>query len=160
MIHLPFSNTVSQAAFGYLLLTVQHLCYFGTSCHARGHWHFPPFPYRECYGFERVFFTLSRFFFRPFLLLSRPPWCREFTLNCSWASCCLSKHSLGRNICLNHRNPQKRYNGRFYLTVRAGRLRNEESAFYWVWTLFAIGEYVRSLMLYLFGHRALQTVID
>ena len=28
LIPLPFSNTVSEATFGYLPLTVQHQCYF------------------------------------------------------------------------------------------------------------------------------------
>ena len=31
------------------------------SCHARGHWHFQPTFYHECYGFERAFFTLRCF---------------------------------------------------------------------------------------------------
>ena len=47
---------------------------YGTSCHGRGHQHFPPNLYRECYGFQRAFFTLRHFFTLNFsLLLSRPP---------------------------------------------------------------------------------------
>ena len=42
----------------------------------------------------------------------------------------------------------------------ADQVRNEKSASYRIFTLFAIGEHARSLMLYPFGHRALQTVID
>ena len=40
------------------------------------------------------------------------------TSKVSRASCWSSKHSPSPTICLNHRNPQKRYTGRFYLRAR------------------------------------------
>ena len=50
--------------------------------------------------------------------------------------------------------------GRFYLRFTAGRLRNEEFATYRNWTLFAIGEHARGLMLYPFGHWAMQFEVN
>ena len=44
---------------------------YRTLCHASGHLVI----YRECYGFERAFFTPRRFLLY-FLLFSRIPWCR------------------------------------------------------------------------------------
>ena len=77
-------------------------------CHASGH-----LVNRECYGFERAFYTLKRFFtWHSFLLVLRLPWGRQFNLKASWASCWSSKHSIGPNICLNHNNPQKSYTSR------------------------------------------------
>ena len=37
---------------------------------------------------------------------------------------------------------------------------SEISAPYWIWTISTIGEYVASLMFYLFRHKVLQTVIN
>ena len=83
---------------------------YGTPCHARGHRHCPPTLYRECYGFERAFFYSQAFFtLHSFLLLSRPPWDRQFTLKGSRASCWSSKHSPGPTIVLNYSNPQEVY---------------------------------------------------
>ena len=45
-----------------------------------------------------------------FLMVSRPPWGRQFNLKISRAS------------RLNYNNPQKRYGDRFYLMVTAGSL--------------------------------------
>ena len=42
----------------------------------------------------------------------------------------------------------------------AGLLHNEESTSYGILTLFGIGEHARSLMLYPFGHRAMQSEIN
>ena len=39
-------------------------------------------------------------------------------------------------------------------------LRYEESVSYGIWTLFAIGEHARSLMLYPFAHRDIQSLIN
>ena len=58
---LILNNTVSQATFGYLLFTEQHLWKLGDTCHAVGHQVLPTTFYRECYGYQRVFFTLRRF---------------------------------------------------------------------------------------------------
>ena len=58
---LILNNAVSQATFGYLLFTVQHLWELGGTCHAVGHQVLPSTFYHECYGYERVFFTLRRF---------------------------------------------------------------------------------------------------
>ena len=122
-----------------------------TPCHSSGHLVI----YHECYGFEIAFFTLHSF-----LLVSRLPWGRQFNIKVIRASCCSSKHSPGPAICLNHSNPQMRYGGWFYLRVVAGRLRNEESASHGILSLFAIGEHARSLMIYPFHHKAIQSMIN
>ena len=62
---------------------------------------------------------------------------RQFNLKVSRASCWSLKHSPDLAIRLSYSNPQKKYGGRFYLRLMAGRLRNEESASYGIWTLFA-----------------------
>ena len=90
---------------GHFLFWYHHVTY-RTPCHASGHLVI----YRECYGFERAFFT----FHSSFLLVSRLPRGREFNLKVSRASCWSSKHSLGPAIRINHNNPQKKYSGRFY----------------------------------------------
>ena len=92
---------------------------YRTSCHAIGHfvfwchhityrmlYHASGYLviYHACYGFERVFFPLKRFFtLHSFHLFSRLPWGKV-----SRASC----------------NSQKRYTGRFYIRVRTEQLRN------------------------------------
>ena len=125
-------------------------------CHASGHLVI----YCKCYRFERQFFTLRYFLpYTPSCRLLRFPRSQQFNLNVSRASCWSSKHSPGPTINLNHNNPWKTYGDRFYLSVMAWPA-NEESASYRIQTLFKIGEHVRSLMLYLFGHRALQSEIN
>ena len=84
----------------------------------------------ESASYSQAFFTIHYF-----LLVSRLPWGWQFNLKVSRASCWSLKDILGPTICLNHYNPQSRYSGRFYLRLMAGRLRNEESASYRVWTL-------------------------
>ena len=79
--------------------------------------------YRECYGFERAFFTLRCFLtYTPSCWFQGFPGSRQFNFRVSRASCWSSKHSPGLAIRLNHNNPQKRYSVRFYLRVAAGRL--------------------------------------
>ena len=90
-------------AIGHFVFYYHHVTY-RTPCHASGHLVI----YRECSGFERAFSTLRRFFtLHSFLLVSRPPWGRQFNLKVSRASCWSSKHSPGPTICLNHNNLQK-----------------------------------------------------
>ena len=130
-----------------------------------------PTCYRECYGFERAFFTLRHFLpCTPSCCFQGFPGSRQFILKVSRASCWSSKHSPSPTICLNHGNPQMIYTGRFHLRARAGQSRNinfyrqnnnlEMFTFYGIWTIFAVGEDVTSLMFYPFGHKALQTVIN
>ena len=85
---------------------------------------------------ESVSYSQALFTLYSFLLISRFPWGWQFNLKVRRASCWSLKHSLGLTIYLNHYNPQNRYNGRFYLRLMAGRLGNEESASYKIWTLF------------------------
>ena len=55
-------NTVSQATLGYLLFTVQHLCYLLDAMACQRSPALPTQPYYcEYYRFERVFFTLRCF---------------------------------------------------------------------------------------------------
>ena len=115
-------NTVSQAAFGYLLLTVQRLCYLWEVMPRQRSPVLPTTFYLECYGFERAFFTSGRFL--PCTLSCWFPWGWQFNIKVSRASCWSVKHSPSPTICLNHSNPQKVYTGRFYLRARAGHLRN------------------------------------
>ena len=51
----------SQATFGCLLLTVQHMYDLRMPCHAIGHQVLPTTLYWKCYGFERAFFTFRHF---------------------------------------------------------------------------------------------------
>ena len=79
--------------------------------------------YRECYGFEISFFTLRRFLpYTSSCWFQGFPGSWQFNLRVSRALCWSSKHSPGPIICLNHKNPQKRYGGRFYLRVTDGWL--------------------------------------
>ena len=99
-------NIICEATLGKLPFTVRNLCYlrvlmlhqwssgafhptltsvtYGTSYHASGH----PLIYRECYGFERTFFTLRCFLFCTSSCFSRLPWGQQFNLKDSSASCC------------------------------------------------------------------------
>ena len=61
---------------------------------------------------ESVFYSQAFFTLHSFLLVSRPPWGRQFSLKVSRASCWSSKQSPGLIICLNHSNPQKFYTAR------------------------------------------------
>ena len=120
-----FNNTVRSPLVTYPSLCSTCVTY-GAPCHARGHRHFPPNSvYRECYGFERVFFTVRHFL--PCTLsccFQGSHGSGHFNLNVSTALCWSSKHSPDLTICLNHSNPQKVCTGRLYLRVRAGQLRN------------------------------------
>ena len=147
------------------LVTYSSLCSIcvtsGTPWHSIGHQLLRTTLYHECYGFEREFFTLRRFLpSTPSCWFQGFPGSRQFNIKVSRASCWSSRHSPGPTIRLNHNNPQKRYGGRFYLRVTAGRLRNKESASYWIWTRFAKGGYVKNRKLYPFGHRVVHSVIN
>ena len=134
-----------------------HLSTYRTPCHASGHLVI----YQECYGFERMIFTLRRFLpYTPSCCFQGFPGRGQFSLRVSRASCLSSKHNTSLTSRLNHSNPQKRYDGGFYLRIMVGRRRNEKSASYGVWTLFTIGEYVISVIFYPSGHRALRAVIN
>ena len=89
-------------AIGHFVFWSHHVTY-SRSCHTSGHLMI----YRECYGFERAFFTLAFFTLHSFLLVLRLPWGRQFNLKVSRASCRSSKHSPGPAIRLNHNNPLK-----------------------------------------------------
>ena len=142
---------------------------YGTPCHAIGHFVFwfdyvtyrmPCYTsghlviYRECCGFERAF-LLSGVFYLTLLpagfkaslgadsSISKLP---GFLWNIAPARLFAWFTAIHKRfIC-----------GRYYLRFMAGRLRNEEFATYGNWTLFAIGEHARGLMLYPFGHWAMQ----
>ena len=88
---------------------------YGTSCHARGHGHFPPTLYRECYGFERAFFTL-----KPFLPYISSCCFQDLPGTGSSPSKVAGLHADHRNIALArllfwNTAIHKRYTGRFYL---------------------------------------------
>ena len=108
LIHHPFTNTASQATFGYLLLTVQHLLLATPVVTDTSH---PPF-------------TTSATDFRVHFLPC-PPSC--FIQGLPGAGSSTSKvaglhvdlwNSPGPTIVLNHSNPQKRYTIRFYLCAQ------------------------------------------
>ena len=120
---LTLNNTVRPPLVTYPSLCSTCVTY-GTLGHAIGHKLLPTQPcYRECYGFERAFFTLRHFLFYTFSCFFQGfPGSRQFNLKVSMASCWSSTHNPGPTICLNNSNPQKFYMGRFYLSVMAGRL--------------------------------------
>ena len=140
---------------------------YGTPCHVIGHFVFwfhyvtyrmPCYAsghlviYRECCGFEGAFFTLRRFLpYTPFLGAdSSISKLAGFLRNIAPARLFAWFTAIHKRfIC-----------GRFYLRFTAGRLLNEEFATYGNWTLFAIGEHARGLMLYPFGHWAMQFEIN
>ena len=78
---------------------------YGTLCHASGHLVI----YRECYGFERAFFTLRSFLPCTLPAFSRLSWGLQFNLKVSRDLCWSSKHSPGPTFSLNHSNPQNVY---------------------------------------------------
>ena len=124
-------------------------CYLQTPCHASGHLVIC----HECYGFERAFFTLR--YFLPYTASScfqGLPGSRQFNLKVSRASCRSSKHSPSPTICLNHSNPQKRYDGGFYLRVRLVGYMIKNLPL----TRFELSVHI----FYPFDHRALQNVIN
>ena len=139
VIWMILNNTVSQAAFGYLLLTVQHLYDSGTPCYTVGHQVLPAHPVPrvlriwESVSYSQVFFTLHSF-----LLVLSLPWGAQFNLKVSRTLCWSSKHSCSPAIVSNNGNPQKRYGGRFYLCASGhfwskGSTAMEPSS-HWFWT--------------------------
>ena len=125
----------SCQAIGYFVFWSHHVTY-RMPCHASGHLVI----YCECYGFERAFLALRRFFYR----VSR------LSLGASTSTSKLVVlHADLQNIApvqlfvwiitIN----KKGNSGRFYLRVMAGRLRYKKSEIwrdYEIWTLFAINE--------------------
>ena len=115
--------------------------------------------YRECCGFERTFLLSGVFYLTLLTAFSRLSWGQQFNLKVSRVSCWSSKHSPRLSLCITAIH--KRFIcGRFYLRARAGQSRNinlygelilrnisfEIFASYRMWTLFAIGEHVTSLL--------------
>ena len=93
-------------AIGDFVVWYHHVTY-RTPWHVSGHLVI----YREWYEFERAFFLSQAFFMlHSFLMVSRPPWGRQFNLKIS------------RDFRFNYNNPQKRYGDRFYLMGTAGWL--------------------------------------
>ena len=83
------------------LATYSSLCStcvtYRTPSHAIGHQLLPTTLYRECYGFERAFFTLRRFLpYTPSCWFQGFRGSRQFNLKVSRASCWSSRHSPGR----------------------------------------------------------------
>ena len=102
---------------GLFVLWYHHVTY-RMPCHASGH----VVIYSECYGFERVFFTLRRFLpYTPSCWFQGLPGDGSSTSKLAGLHAGL-RNSPGLTICLNRNNPQKRYSGRYYLRVTAGRL--------------------------------------
>ena len=136
--------------------------------------YFPPtlLP-RVLWIWENGFYSQAFFTLHSFLLVLRPPWGSQFSLNVSRASCWSSKRSPAPTICLNHSNRQKFYIGRFYLRGRAGQSRNinrygelalrnfsfEMFSAHGIWTL-STDRRVRSLLLYPFRYWAIQSLIN
>ena len=91
--------------------------------------------YCKRYGFEWVFFNPQAFFtlrsftnsFDSTCFYQGFPGSRQFFLEVCRALYWSSKHRRGPSACLIHSNLQKFYTSRFYLRVRAARIR-EESA--------------------------------
>ena len=135
-------------AIGHFVFWYDHVTY-RTPCHASGH-----LVNRECYGFGRTFFTLI------FYLKLLPAGFKVSLGAGSSTSKLTELHADLRNspsptLCLNHKNPQERYRGRFYLKVTAGWLMKNLPLMGFK-LLSWIGKHVRSLILYLFDHRATQ----
>ena len=113
-----------------------------------------PCQWSECCGFERAFLPYT-----PYCWFQGFPGSRQFNLKVSRASCWSSKNSSGTTISLNRNTPQKSYSGRSYLRVTAGRLIGNPPLMGFR-TLFTIGQHFRSLMVFPFDHRAIQSVIN
>ena len=107
LLTLNKSNTLSQAAFGYLLFT---------PCQVIGHKVLPTHPLpRVLWIWGSVFYSQAFFTLHSFLLVLRLPWRQQFNLKVSRASCWSSKHSPSQAIASNDSNAQKKYGSRFYL---------------------------------------------
>ena len=76
--------------------------------------------------FRKRFLLSGIFYLHSVLLPSRPPWCQQFNLKGSRASCWSSKHSPGSTIASNYNNPQKKHTGRFHLCA-SGLLGSKDS---------------------------------
>ena len=75
-------------------------------CHVGGHLVILPWVQ---WIWESIFLSQVCFALHSFLLVSRPPWGRQFNLNISRASCWSSKQSPSPAICFTHNNLQKSY---------------------------------------------------
>ena len=133
-------------------------------CHASGHL----LIYRECYGFERAF-LLSGVFLpcTPSCFLKGFPGDDNSTSKSAGFHDDLQNIVLARLFVWKTVIHKRFICGRFYLTTRAGQVRNikfsrelvvrnisfDISASYGVWALFAIGEYLRNFILYPFGRK-------
>ena len=142
-------------SIGHFVFWYHHVTH-RTPCHASGHLVI----YRECYIFERVFFTL-----RHFLPNTPSCWFQGLPSAASSFSKLAGLHadlrnSPGPTIHLNHNNPQKRCSGRFYLRLWLVGYVMKNLPLTGFDFFSRIDEYVSSLLFYPFGHRAIQSLID
>ena len=123
-----------------LFFRCHHVTY-RTSCHASGHLMI----YRECYGFERAYFTL-----RHFSPHNSSCWFQGFLGAGSSTSKLAGLHADLWNIVLARL---------FIWIIRVMAVYLMKNS-YGIWPLFTKDEHVRSLMFHPFDQRALQAVID
>ena len=100
--------------------------------------------YRECYRFNRAFFTFRRFWtcLWHYLFMSSLPWIRQFSLEVWRASDWGLKHRLGPSICLNHI-----VLGKSYYLVDSAYVLGAATDYYhtyilWFWTLYISNTYI------------------
>ena len=137
---------------------------YGALCHASGHL----LIYRECYGFGRAFFTLRCFLpCTPSCFLKGFPGDDNSTSKSAGFRDDLQIIALVRLFVWKTVIHKGFICGRFYLTTRAGQVRNikfprelvvrnisfDISASYGVWAPFAIGEYLRNFIPNLIGRK-------
>ena len=137
---------------------------YGALCHASGHL----LIYRECYGFGRAFFTLRCFLpCTPSCFLKGFPGDDNSTSKSAGFRDDLQIIALVRLFVWKTVIHKGFICGRFYLTTRAGQVRNikfprelvvrnisfDISASYGVWAPFVIGEYLRNFIPNLIGRK-------
>ena len=103
-------------AIDHFVFYYHHVTY-RTPCHASGHLMI----YRECYGFERAFFTLRSFLpYTPSCQFQGLPGAGSVTLNLAGFHADIFETLPRPTICLNHNNSQKIYSRQVYLSLMFG----------------------------------------
>ena len=128
-----------------------HHVTYRTPCHVSGQ--LVIFIPRVLQIWESVFYSQGFFPLHSFLLVLRPPWGRQFSLNISRASCWYFRNIvLARLFIWITTIHNKKIRVTFMYGLRPAKY--EYNVSYDIWTLFTIVCCVKGLILYPFGHRS------
>ena len=133
------------------------LCFLLSPCYLQDtmpcQWSSSDFLPRVLRIWEGVFYFQAFFTLHSFLLVLRPPWGRQFSLNNSRASCWYFRNIVLARLFIWITTI---HNKKIQVTFMYGLplARYEYNVSYEIWTLFTIVCCVRGLIIYPFGHRA------